>query len=313
MTFDVITSVNEITMSYDLTHILSVMIGCSATLIAIIGGLIANRAISDKAEQESIERQLQQVDTEYMVNEERIQNINTWLNEYDAKDFIDRYINDILDGKSLFDVYDSDNDNEIEYDELLPYWNKCLKAVKLYHGSITENYKNSTNNDMIPKKIINDLDDFQYEFCSHYGMKIYVRKFAPTLINHTSPMNAMFTDLYNKKVKELEKLVNNNEMLDAKSKVLEEQRVNIYIDGEIKSGMKLFAAISTMNIILPTTFMLFNPTSNKNWYYIETILSLITFSAGIITMIKYIYSLFPNKKENTEETESKNEQIARTN
>ncbi len=53
--------------------------------------------------------------------------------------------------------------------------------------------------------------------------------------------------------------------------------------------------------------MLFNPTSNKVWYYIETAISLITFSIGIITMIKYIYSLFPKKKTDIEETEPKNE------
>lgn len=49
--------------------------------------------------------------------------------------------------------------------------------------------------------------------------------------------------------------------------------------------------------------MLFNPTSNKAWYWIEIIISIITFSVGIITMIKYIYSLFPKNETNTEESE----------
>lgn len=307
MVFNIMSPVNEITAWYDLTDILSVMIGCSATFVAIIGGLIANKAISDKAEQESIERQLYQIDTEYTVNEEHIQNINMWLNEYNAREFIHENIDELLDGKSLFDVYDNDNDNEIEYDELLPYWDKSLKAAKLYYDAIVEDGRNSRNDDNIPRTIISDLDDFQYRFCSHYGMKIHVRKFASNLINYTVSINAGTIEQYNEKVKEMEELINDNTMLNAKTQLLEKRKSAMYIDGDIKGGMKLFAIISIINIILPIVFMLFNPTQSKVWYYIETAISLLAFSVGIITMIKYIYSLFPKKKADIEETEPENE------
>lgn len=85
--------------------------------------------------------------------------------------------------------------------------------------------------------------------------------------------------------------------------MLKERQNAISISKDIKGGMKIFTIVSITNIILPIIFMLFNPTSNKAWYWIEIIISIITFSVGIITMIKYIYSLFPKNETNTEESE----------
>ncbi len=294
---------NVISEWYDLRDVLSVMIGCTATFIAIIGGLIANKAISDNAEKESIDKKLEQIDAEITINNKNIDELNEWLNKYNAKDFIQSNLESLLNGEQLSEFYDADDSNDIDFDAMLPYWNKALEAVKIFREAITS----EKNNDGIPKKIISKLDEFQYKICSLYKNSIENARISP--FENASVATASFrrVDYYNDTMDEMNELIKNNEILIAKEQLLQDRQDKINISRDIKGGMSIFAGVSIINIILPIIFMLFNPTSNKVWYYIETAISLITFSIGIITMIKYIYSLFPKKKTDIEETEPKNE------
>lgn len=294
MFFCVMTSVNEITMWYDLNDILSVMIGCSATFVAIIGGLIANKAISDTAEKETIDKQLQQIDAELTINRKELEWLYEWVDEYNAKDFVRDNLDALLDKSQLSDVYDTDNSNEMDYDNLLPYWNKALAAVEKFQAVASA----EKNNDGVPKPLLDELDNFQYEICSEYHNCIEDRKmsfFDRTISPNISKYRIQH---YNENFEKINKLEIECEILDAKEKLLQERQKTISISKDIKGGMKIFTIVSIINIILPIIFMLFNPTSNKMWYYIETSISLFTFSVGIIIMITYIYSLFPKKKTN---------------
>lgn len=294
---------NVISEWYDLSGILSVMIGCTATFVAIIGGLIANKAISDNAEKESIDKKLEQIDAEIIINNKNIDELNEWLNKYNAKDFIQSNLESLLNGEQLSEVYDSDDSNDIDFDEMLPYWNKALEAVEIFREASAA----EKNNDGIPKTIIGKLDEFQYKICSRYKNSIENACINP--FENASVATASFrrVDYYNDTMDEMNEIVKRNEILIAKEQLLQDRQDKINLSRDIKGGMSIFAVVSIINIILPIIFMLFNPTSNKVWYYIETAISLITFSVGIITMIKYIYSLFPKKKPDIEETEPKNE------
>ncbi len=308
MIFNVIASVNEIIAWYDLTDILSVMIGCTATFVAIIGGLIANKAISDAAEKELIDNQLQQIDAEIKVNNDNIERLNKWLLESDAEDFIDSNIDELFDKAELADIYDSDDDNRISYEELLPYWINAKKAISMFEQAIIKGTDNPKNAEGIPKSIIVDLDDFQKRICTNYSGRIEQGKSPFSSFNFNTNVNIYATKRYNDAVEEIQECTNKNELLVAKEQLLQERQGAISISKDIKGGMKIFAIVSITNIILPIIFMLFNPTTNKVWYYTETIISLLTFSIGIITMIKYIYSLFPKKKPDKEESEGGNDE-----
>ena len=295
MIFNVIASVNEITSWYDLTDILSVMIGCTATFVAIIGGLIANKAISDTAEKESIDKQLQQIDAEIAINEKELDWLYNWIDEYNAKDFIRDNLEDLLNEKPFSEVYDPHDSIEIEYSKLSDYWEKAIDVVKKFNAiSLTEK-----NNDGVPKELIDKLDEFQYAICSEHHNCIengHVSLFDKTISLDTHKYRVQH---YNENYEKINALEKECDILDAKAKVLKERQDAISISKDIKGGMKIFTIVSVTNIILPIIFMLFNPTSNAVWYWVETIISIITFSVGIITMIKYIYSLFPKKETNT--------------
>ena len=96
MCFNIIMYANKIITQYDLTGILSAMVGCSATFVAIIGGLIANKGLADRAEKESIDRQLSQIGIEIDIIDTRIDNVDSWLNTYNAKEFIHENIDELL-------------------------------------------------------------------------------------------------------------------------------------------------------------------------------------------------------------------------
>ena len=288
--FNVISAAEEIVTWYDLTTILSTMIACSATFVAIIGGLIANKAISDRAEKEAIERQLSQIDLEISAIDRDIDSVSNWINEYNAKEFIQENIDELLDGKPLVEVYNHDDSNDIEYDEMLPFWDSVLDAVKQFRAHAST----ETNNEGIPKVIVNNLTPFQREICSMYKYSIadneisYFEKSTAIGISATSKR----VEYYNAKVKELEELINKKENLVVREQVLQDRKDDVCISHSVRNGIKIFITISVTNIILPVVFMLFNPTANKAWYITETAISIFAFSLGIIIMIMYICSLY---------------------
>ena len=293
--FNVISAAEEIVTWYDLTTILSTMVACSATFVAIIGGLIANKAISDRAEKEAIERQLSQIDLEIAAIDRNIESVSNWINEYNAKEFIQENIADLLDGKPLVAVYSHEDSNDIEYDEMLPYWDGMLDAVKQFRAHASSD----RNNEGIPKVIVNNLTPFQREICSMYKHSItdneisYFEKSTAIGISATTKM----VEYYNARIKELEELIDKKENLVVREQVLQDRKDDICISHSVKKGIKIFMAVSLTNIILPVVFMLFNPTSNRAWYITETSISILAFSLGIIIMIMYICSLFPQKDE----------------
>ena len=294
--FNVISAAEEIVAWYDLTTILTTMVACTSTFAAIIGGLIANKAISDTAEKESIDRQLQQIDAELKVNEKELDGLYEWIDQYNAKDFIRNNLDALLAKTPLSDVYDASDGNEIEYDTLLPYWDKALIAVKKFNAAASA----EKNNDDVPKTIVDELDAFQYAICSeHHNCleKGFISAFDTTISLDTQKYRIQYYNENSDKISELEKVC---EILDAKKALLQERHEAVSVGKDIISGMKIFSVVSAFNIILPLFFLLYNPTTNKIWYYAETIISFVTFILGMSVMVHYIFSLFPKKSESAE-------------
>lgn len=303
--FNVISATEEIVTWYDLTTILTTMVACTSTFAAIIGGLIANKAISDTSEKESIDRQLQQIDVELKVNEKELDGLYEWIDDYNAKDFIRKHLEELISKTPLADVYDPDDGNEIEYDDLLPYWDKALIALKKFNAAAAS----ERNNDDVPKTLVDELDDFQYSICSEHHRCFesgHVSLFDTTISLDTIKYRVQYYNETSDRIVELER---ENEILDAKKELLQERHEAVSIGKEIKSGMRIFSIVSIFNIILPLLFMLNNPTSNAIWYYTETAISFVSFIIGISVMVHYILSLFPKKNEKKKERKRKERRV----
>lgn len=287
--FSVISAAEEIVTWYDLTTVLTTMVACTSTFAAIIGGLIANKAISDTSEKESIDRQLKQIDAELNVNEEELDGLHEWIDDYNARDFIREHLEELISRTPLADVYDPNDSNEIEYDVLLPYWDKALVALKKFNAAAGS----ERNNDNVPKRLVDELDAFQYAVCSEYHRCFEsgrVGLFDTTISLSTLEYRVQY---YNETLDRIIELERENLILDAKMELLQERREAVSVGKNIKRGMRIFSVVSIFNIILPLFFMLYNPTSNIVWYYTETAISFALFIIGIIVMVHYIFSLFP--------------------
>lgn len=300
---NVFSAAEEIVAWYDLTTILTTMVACTSTFAAIIGGLIANKAISDTAEKESIDRQLQQIAAELKVNKKELNGLYKWIDTYNAKDFIRNHLEELISRAPLADVYDHDDNNEIEYDDLLPYWDKALIALKRFSATADS----EKNNDDVPKILVDELDAFQYSICSEHHRcfeRGNVSLFDKTI---SLDVNKYRVQYYNENSDRIDELEREIEILDAKNNLLQERRESVSISKDTKSGMLIFSIVSIFNIILPLFLLLYNPTTNKIWYYTETIISFVTFILGMSVMVYYLFSLFPKKNKNAKGEEQDNE------
>jgi len=292
---DVSTTVENIKTLYDLTSILSTMTACTATFVAIIGGLIASKAISDRAEKDSIDRQLTQLDMEIDSINNSIDYLSNWINESDANDFISAHINELLDGKPLDEVYDHSDKNDIEFDDMLLYWNKATEAIDLFRSHISS----ERNKQGIPKDIVENLNSFQKDFCARYRHSIEDNEVAlyEKCSIVSSSVEHSIVQFYNERIDELDEELKKKDLLIIRKQVLTEKRKELSTSHNVKHGINIFIIVSIVNIIIPVFIMLFNPTQNKGWFVAETVFSFITFSFGIIAMIIYICSLFPKKEK----------------
>lgn len=286
---------------YDFTTQLSTMASCSATLIAIIGGLVANKVISLSAEKQSAQNRITQIDEEFKRCDEKISELTEWIDYYDAEEYIDDNLDDLLELKELSEVYVDTPDNSMSYDEMLPYWNKALELVKLLENALfnEENFWDNLDTNGVPKSIIDKTDKFQYRICSNYHISNFCGKLKlhkPTITPSQS------VELYNQNVSELEKLVEKKSILLTEEIILT-PKAEMTVDTSTKRGVLIFGITSLLNVILPIIFMLFNPTTSICWYNTERTVSIILFIIGIITMCGYIYSLFPKKEVKEQEGE----------
>lgn len=124
---------------YDLSNVLTAIASCSATFVAIIGGLIANKAISDSSEKGSIRNQLKQINAEIHSNDTRIDELSRWLEEDDAEEFIGDHLDNLLQLRQLEDIYDSSSKDEPTFEDLQPYWERAIAAKNYTNRQINRN------------------------------------------------------------------------------------------------------------------------------------------------------------------------------
>ena len=166
-----------------------------------------------------------------------------------------------------------------------------------------ENIEAEKNRDGIPQAIVEELTPLQYEICSLYQRSI---RRGESVLRETAPISDSShyrTVCYNEKVKELNEYVNIKEKLVLKERLLWDRIQEVAPSQVVTKGITIFMLVAVFNIFLPLLFMLFNPTTNVAWYWTETVVSLLLFFLGTLSMIKYISSLFPRNEEIVEHDE----------
>lgn len=273
---------------------LATIASCSAIFIAIIGGMIANKAISDAAEKEVIENQINNIDVEIKQLEQELQNVKKTIAESKAKEFILKNMNDLLHGKDIEKVL---CDKVEEYDEykkqFTPYWEKALGIVK---GDKKENY-----------------DDFEYwvSVNSNYQKlnNSYTQAGSDIMRISLLKNNLMVSDQqmhFSRETKKDMIQCSYNNALQRK-KQLQEQEEKIMKRGKsIWMGIIIFIMATIIDVVFPIMYLY-----DIDWTSCDLIENLLIAKIPfvnvtianivLLAMTLYICMLFPRKRKRRED------------
>ncbi|MED3627826.1 hypothetical protein P4478_12245 [Bacillus subtilis] len=136
----------------DLNGLISTITTSTAALVAIIGGFLVSRVISLSSEQTGIKRKIREIDNDLLAKKELLQNVEDYLLEDDARDFLEDNIIKILQQETLSEIINQDTNNNRSEEELKPYFNEMQNIIKELYTLINK-----------LEKFGDDFDDFYKE------------------------------------------------------------------------------------------------------------------------------------------------------
>lgn len=293
---------------HDLTIIFTTIAACSASVVAILGGLIASKLISLNTERDEIQTRLLEISNEIAFHQKEKDCAQTELDEDDALDFIVENIAKVIDESTLDTAYREENRPRIEKDVLRPYWTKAQNILHLLYDDM-EQHKGEEdypeNDDKIPVTVVQALKgNFEYDICKEIVQYFNAHSggFSNILGSiSTHQLPRVTSGLWYSKTQER---VNNSQYqidwLAVQQRQLATRKNALKHPKGMKIGFILFSAFSLTNIVLP---LILSPFLTKSLIVFNVVkLSAIgLFVVGMTAMLAYlIYLLRWNKDSGIE-------------
>lgn len=114
----------------DYTSFFYSIAGCSATIIAIIGGFIASKLISISADRDKILDKIKEIEDELGMKTRQYNEAMEELNADDAFDFVRDNISMLIENKSIDFVYKPEERPCLDYNVMKKYWCRALDICK---------------------------------------------------------------------------------------------------------------------------------------------------------------------------------------
>lgn len=279
------------TIKLDYSSFFYSIAGCSATIIAIIGGFIAAKLISISADRENILDKIKEINDELNIKMKQHDNITEQLDDDDALDFVRDNVSELVDRRSIDIVYKPEEKPRLDYSKMEKYWLRALKICEEIINLGDERASN-VNSDKVPvilaKKYINEFD---YGVCKKVLVEIKKREknsaYLSSLLFDTEdfiPQTAPFW--YHEKEGEVEKLEMRIQELKFEKSQYEEKKRKIRKPKGMKSGLIIFIIFSFLGVFFPLLCALMNKIYNNCSQYMP-IISLSLFA--ICVLITFIY------------------------
>lgn len=236
----------------DVSSLLLAIASLSASFVAILGGFIASRLITINGERDSCVCQLNEVHGQLVYYRGMRNIIDTNRAEEDAIRYIYDHMAELVEEKDLKEVYEEDELQLIEFDELEPLWIRALE-VKAFFDECLQNKKCTLNGDYIPSLAAEEYteDPFAYEFCKLYaGWGFGEHDFDNTPFRETG-------NWYESDKQKAIEYTTQIMLLDMREKQLTTSLRALEKPQGMGSGLMLFALFSVFNIILPLVLSLF--------------------------------------------------------
>lgn len=279
---------------YDLTSVLTTIAACSASVVAILGGLIASKLLALNAEREESETRLSELDEEIIFYEEERDRIQATLDEDDALDFIRDNIESLIQRKDLDSIYQEENWPSIGKDTLHPYWQRALKLIPLLYAAVNDP-KCQLNDDKIPKAVVTKLNDhFEYLICQEIVDQIDRQQGYITALSAISTQTGGLW--YQKAQEQVTKNQTKIDLLELQRKQLIIRRDALKHPKGVRLGLSVFALFSIISIIFPLCISPF--ITDDHAYFIKMkILVIGLFIFGLSAILAYLIYLFHWKPE----------------
>ncbi len=306
---------------YELTSLLTTMSAGSASFVAILGGLIAQKVIEINNGRAAIEEEIKELNEQKEFQQKEIDKYDSWIEEDDAIEFIGKRAEALLHEKTFEEALDAEEPNgDEDVKKLHWYWDKALRILQMYASKngkphfeivreIIETFEEvsppdgeelslSTDEDFIKGvcEIIGDHFEAYYKNDGHNSIgQLYV---TPSLLNPTQYGVSLleynsWSDSRNRADVELS-------AIELHVKQLEDRKRRLIVPDELKNGFWLFGAFILCCVLLPlilTPFM----TESYIVFVIVKVLFLSIYGAGLLSVLLYIKRLLPKRTRQDKE------------
>ncbi|KNZ41390.1 hypothetical protein [Acetobacterium bakii] len=300
-------------MLYDLTTLLSTVAGCTATIIAIIGGFVASKLITLSTERNDAITSLNEVLEELSFKQNKMEKLIKKVTEDDAKDFIRKNIIELIKNTKLVDLYKEEDRLNIRFEDLMPFWDKCNNIWHEVKKTILDKdcKKEDINEVGIPRILVKDLDDFDYEICK-YAIEAYedyieetTRQihgglFMPSFNMKSYQMPFFSNKWYDDAISEIRNLKDSIDWLNFQKTQLSHRISALGKPKGMKAGLIIFCLYSIASIVIPLTLIPFTTYNYQLFICVKR--GIITvFFLGMFFVFLYFSSLLTWKKEEPKE------------
>ena len=267
-------------MTNELSSLLTTIASASASFVAILGGFIASKLIAVNGERDAVDSRLQELKYEIELKQQECDSLQEGITSDDALDFIREHASNVANLDALSEVYEEDEQQLLEFDELEPYWDDAIALTKRFHIACEKNTE--LNDDNIPCELAAEVKGtyFKYEVCRAVAEQVF-----PTMLPLISaaPTGAWY-ERDKQRIANLRIEIASLRIHEEQSR---EQRKALKKPKGMKLGFLLFALFSLFNIIQPLILSTV-PLSTVAEYNIVRFVSIACLLIGLIATFWYL-------------------------
>lgn len=284
--------------------------GCSATIIAIIGGFIASKLISISSDRDSVLDKIKEINDELNIRTKQHNDIIQRLNDDDALDFVGDNISLLVDNRCIDVVYKSEEKPKLDYFTTEQYWKRALRICEEISNLEASQLEN-INSDKVPVELAKKYtNEFDYGVCKKVFRELDKRArkrnrnpfdISTSLMDVGDIVPVPINQWYHHKSEEAEKLETRIEELKFEKLQYEEKKKQIRKPRGMKSGLLLFAVFSVLGVFLPLICVLFDDFSTS---MCVAVIALCMFEFCVL--ITFIYMALLLRWKNVDKEEDSN-------
>ncbi len=269
---------------------------CSATIVAILGGFIASRLLTINSERKELGTKIADLDDEISYKEKRIAELERWLLEEDAKDFIRDKTDELVAQISIENVYTAAESSGHDIEEYRQYWVNALKVAQTAQDYFSKHPSDLDRCfDDIARFQLSDMYDLTYDiwkavYKSQKSQKIhspYANDFSPPFDIDTFSSGADYSSAvdYRENDRELEITETEIEWLIKQKESYNHRRNALEKPQGMAKGITVFILFSILGIIVPMILM---PYAVNQYASMFKWLDIGLFIVGLISVIWYL-------------------------